>query len=591
MGYAEAKDKLREDRKDFADLKAKQEAVLNEKKSLEQDLKSGEEQLLAEIKKTMEREFKKFQDDKVKPFIDKQALVENEIKEAENEHKKNLEEITYDKISKDFAEDSSSFDEVENSLDVLDSSFNKFLGVRFKETIYSRIDSSTLEISEKDIPKFIEYLEKLNTKMKDYNKGKAIDRVDYVLDSISDTRLVNNEMNKIFVMVLAIILMIVFTKYLVPVYSIFLLFLLIATMLKSYKAYEMIIGTKALRDNVDSISSTIEKKIKDQVNRKKKIENKRYKNKKSELDKRKKEIKKQIDDTLIETQSSFEFDEKDIKEKYEATKQSQMQKMELLNSQEKELNDKMEIAKRRIKSSNTEFRTSLEKLPEEYMRFNDLGDSLYPPQDFLIDLKDNSPVFFKAKLGSSLIIYDNVDEVYNLTRLLCTQLRGGISPYYLSLVVYDSINMGVSFLPFTQEKYENLFQILRTNEELIEKLEVLEETAVKRLNTILVSASDIVEYNKNMVETKSVPESYSWIFLVAPDLQTLDTDSFKRLCKTGGKIGISIFVFIQKDKFFESGNIGKDLIEVINNCYALSNGSINGRAKDVIKTKYLKPQK
>ena len=108
--------------------------------------------------------------------------------------------------------------------------------------------------------------------------------------------------------------------------------------------------------------------------------------------------------------------------------------------------------------------------------------------------------------------------------------------------------------------------------------------------TIRKSYENIDEYNKVMVETDSLTETYDFIFAINPSNTLLNDDNCKKVFANGGNLGIYTHLFIKSADFYNMRDIAKSLIENAGGIFILKDGSMQRRAKEFALENLIKPE-
>ena len=108
---------------------------------------------------------------------------------------------------------------------------------------------------------------------------------------------------------------------------------------------------------------------------------------------------------------------------------------------------------------------------------------------------------------------------------------------------------------------------------------------ITRNTTILTEAPSIEDYNKQMLDRKSLTREYCLLFLQDPDFKLLASQKFLQLCRSGPKVGIVPLVFLSHTNVNkmkeENDNVLDGLLSfmeiVSENAY-----SFNGSTQDLV---------
>ena len=585
VDYNDVRNQQRDLHRKYAQLKQDKQKTVEEINSI-RSRKSNEEQVFQrKLESSKADGFKEHQREVVKPFEDKLNIINDKIEEITEKHKVALDEITEENVSKEFEGEQDAYSKIQEALDDVNISLDKVLGVRFKETLQSQLESQELKLEQEDLDEFTEYFNQLNErlhKLAKFNDNPVIESFTKKISSAGSTRLANNSTNLILVAALFIGLTIAFTYKVLPFYVIGLLLLLIFCIYRSYLYYEVIISYKAVQENLDSIQHAMDNKVAKEIERRTKKENQKYDRQMQILKEKRDKVNSIIEGKIAESSRTYNFDDTEIKRDYKAFTDSIDEQEKKLQNKLTELDTQMEQVLSDEREKQSTLKQIAEDIPKQLLNPAKIGSDYLFNGKILLDMVDLKPVYFEHPGKSCLFIYTDVNDVTKFIRLMLFQLRGKINPFLLNMAVVDVKQRGINYLNFKAEKYPELFGIYSNAEEINKLLEDLSSLTLKRISQINRVASNIAEYNQFMISTESVPESYQFYFFIDPDQTVLNSTSFRQCCAIGGDIGIYMHMFIKKDVFYKMSDTARDLVESTECFYVLQNEKCQQRGKDYV---------
>ena len=270
--------------------------------------------------------------------------------------------------------------------------------------------------------------------------------------------------------------------------------------------------------------------------------------------------------------------------------------MDSLIAEEQTLNNNLKDQYTQLSKLNEDLEKVAGSIQASYLDFSKVGTDIIFNPEFIFDVKNGQPVFFKHPQESCLFIYEEPNDVIDLIKLLSVQLRIKFNPFNLNISVIDLQFMGSPFLsmqPSSDKKDDSLrklFQIINSKEDLSKYFEDSQEELNRKMMSIRRQFSNISDYNKFMKENDSLTEGYEFIFYQDPDLNSVQDDILVKILNNGASLGIFMHLFIQKDVFYEGGLSSRDLTNTIGRAFVLKDGEYHERAKDFVLENLIKPE-
>lgn len=189
-----------------------------------------------------------------------------------------------------------------------------------------------------------------------------------------------------------------------------------------------------------------------------------------------------------------------------------------------------------------------EEVKKYYLNPSTPGESKLLTTSFFLGMDDREDLIeFDYKGKTTLVLYRGDNNTVNapLITMMLMQLLASMSIVSLQLAITDVRNACTSYAPFSPNKLSNRIRLCATDEEIKNILDLYHTELLMRNKTILTEAPSIEEFNKQMLERKSLTREYYLLFFQDPDPKILGSQKFLQLCRSGPLVGIVPLVFIQ----------------------------------------------
>lgn len=549
------------------------------------------------------KELDAFRKSLVDPITSKGLKLQDKYDSLEKEYKSLRAEITYDNLLSQYSSKQEILDDVRDESVKLKSSLESSVGKSFYTRLTDTLKYQEVQLSEDNLDRIIKYFNQSEIKLEKMSEdtfgireifnsferivGTSGDESQDGSDSESPAE-TGNKITTICSVVIAAALLL-FSNFTIPVVSALLGVYTVYTVVQNYQVYKILIVQKSIQDNIDQIDDHLKKQVEDEVNRQIDATDNKYlpvlENLKSTIASNKLEA----EEALQRADAEFKYDGSSIELKKTAEiDKIDKQKSALLVQQEQQkevLQEKTEL----VKKLNEQLNDMLSELRKQYLQGVGTSKILDPTFLFDIDPVRNKPIFFKHPLTSCLFLYEDVNDAYNLIRLLSLELRVKLNPFSLSIDVVDTKNMGQDFVYFTSEESEelpggtkNVYSVI-TSQDDIKKLNTRTGTdLLRRQANIRREFGKISAYNEKMIELKSLTESYNFQFFIDPETGFISNPDVNKNLRVGGDLGVYIHFFVKKSDFKSMGEGAQFLLDAIGKVYYLEDGNYFERAKDFV---------
>lgn len=224
------------------------------------------------------------------------------------------------------------------------------------------------------------------------------------------------------------------------------------------------------------------------------------------------------------------------------------------------LNAEKEEYLQNIKESETEYNECLEEIADLKLRLEDLRkkieekymgklkpgtDRLLATELFLGFEKTGALRTFNFNGLSSVIFYSGESsDVTDLTMSIFLELLREVNIASLSFYIMDTEMGGPEFMPFTQKELSEVVKIQSTKEQCAEVLNHLHVVLEERNKNILAYASNIKDFNTQMLAKNSLTREYIIVLIQNSSDAILNNPKFQQILKAGPRVGIIPIVFL-----------------------------------------------
>lgn len=216
--------------------------------------------------------------------------------------------------------------------------------------------------------------------------------------------------------------------------------------------------------------------------------------------------------------------------------------IEQIEESEEELNDCLDqIARLKIK-----LQSLRKQIEEKYMGELKPGSNrLLTINLFLGFEKDEAIRVFDFNGDSSVIFYSGESsDVTNLAMSIFLEILREVNIASLSFYVMDTDMGAPEFMPFTQKELSEVVTICSTKDQCIAVLNQVHSMLEERNRSILAYASNIRDFNKQMLDKNSLTREYVFLIVQESSGAILNNPKFQQICKAGPRVGIIPIVFI-----------------------------------------------
>ena len=603
MGYNEVKRDIEAVRKEIAQAKRRLHKNKEEQQAVRNSLLATENSYQDKLRNQKRETFERFIQEKTQDTEEKIVELSNELENEKAAYEEQKQQLDNANLSDFYTNEDEILADIKTAIDVLQRHVEKSLSPRFRSELETHLDGGNIDISSEKLESLVTYFNKQSTYISKLNKENKVDSVITAVNgfcieapfNISEEKKTQN-LQFGGLLLAAAVIFIFAAKVLFPFYFIFLAFLAFYNVVKNYKIFSAIIAQKAVKDNVDKIDEQLRKQAEDHLKDKKIQLEKDFLNKQANMESELIHLKEQLNTQRVQAEAEFQFDDDDYRKSYDTAISINTKKLDSLTAEEIDTNTKLTENYNKLKQLEDELDKMAGDIQASFLDFNKVGTDVIFNPNFIFDIQNGKPVFFVHPQKSALFIYNDIVDVIDFIRLICVQLRIKLNPFNLNISVVDLVYMGQNFLgmqPDSDSKDDSLkklFQIVSSKEGLKDMLLDLDEELNRKMRSIRSQFSDIAAYNSFMLQSDSLTEGYEFVFYQDPDQNDVADNSLLKIINNGESLGIFMHLFIQKDKFYDFGANGRQLVDSIGRVFLLSDGKYYERAKDFVLENLIKPE-
>lgn len=592
MDYAQVKQKANKVRKEISVLKRQKSALESELSSIAKERETASSNYQASYTKKSQDERTNYKNKLMQPIEQKLKELNEKQEQLAKQKEIELEETSEEKIIQNSSDKQSILQEVKESSDMLQQVIVETVGQRFSDELNLQLSKQELIVDKNQLDSIVSYfnlcadeISRFSSKSnKIQNTVRAFQKSILGVD-VSGLGADNNI--RIVIAIIFLVLTLLCFKYVYPFYVIVLIVVIVLNIIRNYKILKIILIHKAVRDNVSAIEDMIHKQALDLVEKKTKEINSRYEKESANLTVQIEQAKENLQKAVRMADSSFIFDDRDIRETYELAMKQKDSRENSINQEIHDIEVKVSNLFAKLETYEKQVSAFLGDLQHEYLDPKKIGTSYELNTKFLIDVEESKPVFFDYPMTSMLFLYDNSNSVQDFIRLINLQLRGKLNPTAFNIIICDVITIGKEYIRFKAsdssdagDTYKRLFKILTTAEDFKEMVQEHTVELTSRMKDMGSDFKNIVEYNKFMLSIDSLTMPYIFIFIQDLDMAELVNSKTAQLLRNGGDFGIYFHVFLKKPSFIKGKDRAIEMCESIQKFYVLDEKGPKSRAKD-----------
>jgi hypothetical protein len=517
----------------------------------------------------------------VLPLEEEHKNIKLESVDVLNKYKQSLSSCNEDKVYDELRARDSISEDVKCAVTDIRALIVNDIGERFENEYVRQLKTNKTNLSESALRSFVNRFHKLNKRATKFTDNKRFDLSSSIaksIDRISREKLQGDTKGVIILSGVLLAVMLLFAWVAFPIYLGFLTFMTVSNIRKGRIYSTTLREYKVIVDNLEKIELLLRSKAKKEISVRLAEIDGNYRNESDRLEKEGNTLRAEISRVRSFTEQSFEFNGDTINRAYIiANTDLDKRKVAVENGLIQAKRDQTSIQEE-VQKLSERLKESSKELQFKYLDFTKVGEEKLLDSTFLLDIKDNKPVSFNHPLNSCIFLYDDLNDANDFIRLMSSQLRTRMNPFFLRMQLWDKEFMGVNFSSFFKKKPE-LFKVSPSQEKIHENLEELNDLISKRVAIILKEYENIAAYNTHMIELDSLTESYQFLFVLKPPQNLLTDDMFSQVLGIGPSVGIYSNIFIPQE------DLKQEYIPMIKKCgrvFVLKNGEMSPKAKDFV---------
>lgn len=498
-----------------------------------ESLKSNEEE---ELKKEKEKQYQKFCEDIRKPFLEKiKGLDSKKVKLRESRNNL-LDKVNSETYRKKLEESGVDVDKERENCKDLEEKLSDFYGEEFSEAIKDVLvlDSK----SKKSITEVLSNVKQLEPIFK--NKFNISDLVDKLLEGLEEENPDKElDKNKILIAGVGSLTLIGVAIYASPIVLGLIIGNTVFCCVKSVMFSKYSSDLKYLSDSADRLEEmkkkAIDAKIKDKIDE---IESK-YNESMSNIDNHLKKINTEMEEELKSNESNFVFNSSKIKEDYKLSINEKLSEIDRVKKELIETDNSIDKLQKEVEELEKALDNELNNLVNKFMP-NEVQNNVLLPNEYLIDMRGQTPTFFEDRRKPTLFIYDSRENLYEFIKLFFLQTTLRVEDGLVKFQVYDCNYFGECLQQFVDSELVRIF----TSKNDMDKSLSANETEIKRRVILKSQYNDIYAYNEFMRSIDCPQETYYYNLVMDFESNLLDTPSIISLLNLGSSCGYFPYFFI-----------------------------------------------
>lgn len=536
MEYSEIKTALQQKQSELSQINSSLTNVRRQIAKCKETLEglTSDKEKKTEIEK--EKQFKQFCDKIKKPFQDKIDELESKKVPLRESRTKLLDKVNSETYRKKLEKSGIDIEKERESCENLKSMISGFYGEEFSSSI-----EDVLVIKKYDESKVTTVLNEIKSLSPILNFKLDVNKfVDKLIDGL-DGDGENGEFNNTQILLAGIggLGVIGLAIYASPVVLATILGSTFLCGVKSFKFAKYNSEAKSLLDDVDKLAElkkkAIDKAIKDKIDE---IEGK-FSNSMNKIDSTIKSVEESMNKELESQKENFVPNYSSIEEEYNLCKHKEESEIDRLTKELSSMLEESETLEKDVQTLQNQLDDELSSLVYKYLPKEVVNNTVLP-NDYLIDINGNVPVFFEDKRKSTLFIYDSREHLYEFIKILFLQTTLRVVDNLAIFQLYDCEYFGECLQQFSSS---NLVRIFTSKKDIESSLDA-NEVEVKRRVGLKANYSSIYEYNDFMKSIDCPQESYYYILDLDFDLKSLTSPSVNSMLNLGASCGYFPYLFM-----------------------------------------------
>lgn len=587
------KENMEKKREELEYLKQRVESLNRDKRNYESDLRrirleydKADSGLSQAIQDAKERAMKSELDKLKEPFIAEiQELEEKNDSLAELMGRKKK-EYTRAEFEEPFENELTIINDCISNVSLAETCVKEHLGERLAEVINSRISVGKIELGVEDLESVSNKLNKYQTNLKMMSrtgKSKAIgkkfgDLMEKLTPCKDETKegAITNDLIMYTLAVGGVSFLVI--KFLSPFLLVGILGLCSYNVYKTYAVYRLLLETKLVQDNTDTLKKLISSKVDEQIKQYLDQLEKAYELSTEKVNNRISQLNMEMEKQINMLESNFQFDATEVKEKFENNKNRLKDEQTAAEGYLADLNKNIDDTMSQLRLAELAYNELADSEKEIRLSMASCGDEIVYLKDILYDMdEDNEGEYWDLPTTPCLILYEDRTEVTKFCKLLILQLLNQMVPTAIQIDYIDGKYMAADITEL-YDLPKGLFNIT-LNDEIKKLIDDKKETLLLRLKSI--GTDTIAHYNEEMVKNDSVIIPYNLLMFLDVDFSVLNGQDARSIIINGSQVGVFSYIFIEEEEFLAEESFRLDFLKMVDKVAIITKkGKIKRRSKE-----------
>lgn len=588
MSYAEIK-------REITETKKRIKSVASSLNKSQDDLMSLKEQSASwEMSNENHREQEyliqkeKYVLEKVKPIEAKINKVKENLNIAKSRYEEKMRYYDSEAAIKDFTDGADVYSDLEVTIEEVNNAIAVSVSEGFRDRLLVELGYivSFKSLNQKQWERMKDKLEQALLEIQQTN-GPApnlelLDSLTDFIESVSSgTEDGPHGENLVMLLIAASFVAVFLTRFLAPLYLLFLTGLFALNYRRHTKLMKNAILFSSVLQNLDKIKESALQEAKGKLEKDRQAYEIDYTTATKELNSTLTGLSSKLTSAQISAEAEFQFDSVSFEDSLSKIRKQHRSKM----SDIKNSIVSYETMLVELNSKLTELENNLEEniqlTKNQYLDHLRIGNSFLLKKDFLIDiLPSGQPILLNFPESNILIINNNTQDYINFVNLFVLQLRNRLNPSALQIEFWDILDACIGYQHLIDDGH-SVASVVTTEDKIKDRLTRLADMCNARISSILRGFQHITEYNEYMLSIDSLTESYCFYFVPNPPESLLANVTFQRVLNVCYRVGI-YFIFSIEEKTLTGNSKLIDFVSVIQNFYTIEEGSLNKYASQFV---------
>lgn len=208
-----------------------------------------------------------------------------------------------------------------------------------------------------------------------------------------------------------------------------------------------------------------------------------------------------------------------------------------------------------------------EQIEEKYLTLTLGEERLLPNELFLGFHEDTDELITFAHNCDTVVVYyqppkgkDTPDSIDDFVLMIIVQLFCTLESPAIDLRIFNDYSGNRPYAAFTGKDYDDIVTIIASDSQVSKGLKELQEEIISRTGVIGKRADNIQDFNRLMIETKSLPLPYVFVVCHSLNSKYYSDPTFIYLMREGPRVGIIPLVFVSLTRIqtaLRGGNSGE----------------------------------